>query len=87
MDESSGGIHDAVKSIVTRDPESATRPMTGIKIKYQTPQEYKSNWLDRLGKIRKDSSHVKLRVQYFDEMEVANKLPSSKVHEETEFSL
>ena len=59
---SSGGIYDAVNSIVVRVPESSSRPMTGIKIKYRSPSEYKSNWLNRLDGIRKDSSQVRVRV-------------------------
>ena len=76
-----------MRKVIIREPTDSNRVMKGIKLLKQSSEGYELFWLKKLEKISNDNSQVRLRVQYYDQFDFANRVIPIKPLDQTEFNL
>ena len=85
--DDSNELASIVRKVIIREPTDSNRVMKGIKLLKQSSEGYELFWLKKLEKISNDNSQVRLRVQYYDQFDFANRVIPIKPLDQSEFNL
>ena len=72
---------------IERVPTDLNLPMTGIKVKELTVEDYLNKWVPAVQALNIDGAEVVLRILYFEELAYYNRMADLEPVATTDFTL